>query len=366
MLQSIEVKGKHKEIFAAIYPFFQKSLNLAHIKCLSMLICALCTVHTVCLSKLAGAFDGMASRDSSMRRIQRFLSQATLDMSVLARFLMSLVPVDGPYTLAMDRTNWRFGKLDINALVLGITYDHASFPILFMLLPKRGNSNSTERIEIMKRFIMLFGRESIKCLVADREFVGHNWLKWLNDNKIQYHIRIRENFYVEDPRKGERIRAHHRFHNLKLGENRVLYRIYYVCDELCYLSAAKFKNKSGKPELQILVSFCKPEEALLTYKERWTIETMFKGLKTSGFNIEDTHLVHLDRIEQLLGVVMIAYSWAYLVGIAANVRVKAVRILKNGRRAINLVKYGLNFISDTLLNPQRPSKINVFNFLSCT
>ena len=28
-----------------------------------------------------------------------------------------------------------------------------------------------------------------------------------------------------------------------------------------------------------------------------TIETMFKGLKSSGFNIEDTHMVHIDRIE---------------------------------------------------------------------
>jgi hypothetical protein len=42
------------------------------------------------------------------------------------------------------------------------------------------------------------------------------------------------------------------------------------------------------------------------------------------------------------------------------------RILNNGRRAISLVKYGLNFIADTLLNPFRPTKINVFDFLSCT
>ena len=33
---------------------------------------ALCTVQTVCLSKLAAAFDNKASRESSFRRIQRF------------------------------------------------------------------------------------------------------------------------------------------------------------------------------------------------------------------------------------------------------------------------------------------------------
>ena len=75
---------------------------------------------------------------------------------------------------------------------------------------------------------------------------------------------------------------------------------------------------------------------------------------------------HINRIEQLFGVVIIAYTWAYLVGIAANLKVKAIRTLNNGRRAISLVKYGLNFIADTLFNPFRPTKINVFDFLSCT
>ena len=55
-------------------------MNLAHIKCLSMLLGALCAVQTVCLSKLAGAFDSKASRESSFRRIQRFMAQMILDI----------------------------------------------------------------------------------------------------------------------------------------------------------------------------------------------------------------------------------------------------------------------------------------------
>lgn len=340
-------------------------MNLAHIKCHSMLLGALCTVQTVCLSKLAAAFDNRASSESSFRR---FLAQIVLDLDAVAGYLKSRIPFDGPYTLTMDRTNRKFGDVNINVLVLGIAYDPMSLPILFRLLPKRGNSNFKERINIMERFIRLFGRDSIKCLVADREFVGNEWFKWLNDNAIQYHIRIRGNFWVEDPRTGRKIRSQHIFANLKHKEERILYRIYRVCGEFCYLAGAVIKDKTGKHEPQILVSFCRQEEALADYKERWTIETMFKGLKSSGFNIEDTHMVHINRIEQLFGVVIIAYTWAYLVGIAANLKVKAIRTLNNGRRAISLVKYGLNFIADTLFlfNLFRPTKINVFDFLSCT
>ena len=366
MLRNTKVSHKSSEIFSVILPIFKSTMNLAHIKCLSMLLGALCTVQTVCLSKLAAAFDDRASSESSFRRIQRFLAHMVLDLDVVAGYLKSRIPFDGPYTLTMARTNWKFG--DVNILVLGIAYDHMSLPILFRLLPKRGDSNFKERINIMERFIRLFGRDSIKCLVADREFVGNEWFKWLNDNAIQYHIRIRDNFWVEDSRTGRKIWAQHIFSNLKHREERILYRIYRVCGELCYLAGAVIKDKTGKHEPQILVSICRPDEALADYKERWTIETMFKGLKSSGFNIEGTHMVHINRIEQLFGVVIIAYTWAYLVGIAANLKVKAIRKLNNGRRAISFVKYDLNFTANTLFlfNPFRPTKINVFDFLSCT
>ena len=65
----------------------------------------------------------------------------------------------------MDRTNWKFGEFNINILMLGITYKGIAFPLIFSLLPKRGNSNWEERKKIMERFIRLFGAECIDCLV---------------------------------------------------------------------------------------------------------------------------------------------------------------------------------------------------------
>ena len=60
------------------------------------------------------------------------------------------------------------------ALLLGVTYKNVTFPLL-RLLPKRGNSDTAERIGVIERFIRLFGRDCIDCLVADREFVGQQW-----------------------------------------------------------------------------------------------------------------------------------------------------------------------------------------------
>jgi len=52
-------------------------------------------------------------------------------------------------------------------------------------------------------------------------------------------------------------------------------------------------------EFLILVSFNKPEQAMVYYKQRWQIESLFKGLKSYGFNIEDPYVTDLKRLEKL-------------------------------------------------------------------
>jgi transposase len=214
--------------------------------------------------------------------------------------------------------------------------------------------------------IRLFGIETLDCLLADREFVGEQWIDYLNHCKIRYYIRIRENFYVDDPRTGKRFKAFWMFNDIKCGECRFLRRIYRVNDQLCYLSASKVKNRQGVTELQIVIAYNKPEDAQQTYKERWQIETAFRALKSSGFNIEHTHLTDLNRIEKLFSIVMVAFAWAYVVGVFANNNIKQIKILKHGKRAKSLFKYGLEIIAAILLNHLAKKQLDVFKFLSCT
>lgn len=47
-----------------------------------------------------------------------------------------------------------------------------AFPLIFSLLPKRGNSNWMERQKTMGRVIRLFGKDCIDGLVAERELIG--------------------------------------------------------------------------------------------------------------------------------------------------------------------------------------------------
>jgi hypothetical protein len=293
------------------------------------------------------------------------MSGYLLDTTLIARLIFALLPHKPPYRLSMDRTNWKFGSTDINILVIAIVYDGVAFPIMYKMMPKAGNSSTAERIELVEQFIRLFGTISIDCLLADREFVGNNWLEYLNNNRIRYHIRIRENFWVVIPKNGHRVKVSWLFNHVKINQYDFKPDIVYVNGQLCYLSASKVKNKLGIPEFQIIASFNKPDQAQSIYKERWQIESAFKALKSSGFNIEDTHLADIDRLSKLFALVLVAFVWAYKAGIFLDSQTP-IKIKNHGRKAKSIFKYGLTYLSNILFSNNIETFKECCKFLSCT
>jgi hypothetical protein len=53
------------------------------------------------------------------------------------------------------------------------------------------SSNIAERTELINKFIEIFGSDVIESLLCDREFIGDNLLKFLNDHYIKFYIRIK-------------------------------------------------------------------------------------------------------------------------------------------------------------------------------
>jgi len=356
---------KNSELTSVLNTHFRGKINLARVKLMSHLIIALCKVQTVTFEKLSNAFDTSANSESSLRRIQRFIANYSLDSNLIARLIFNLLPKQDKLILSIDRTNWKFGQTNINIFMLGIVYKGVAFPLLFTMLDKRGNSNSKERIELIGRFISLFGKQVIESIVADREFVGEQWLEFLNRNSIRYYIRIRNNFKVFLPHKNKEVKASHLFNRFRINEFVYYNKIVRINGQLCYLSGCKLNNRNGKQDFLIIVSFNKPENAQHDYKKRWQIEMCFKAMKSSGFDIEKTHLQDIDRIEKLMLLVMIAFVWCYKIGIYLH-KIKPITIKKHGRKAKSIFKYGLSFIAKVLLNTENQNDTNIFEFLSCT
>ena len=144
------------------------------------------------------------------------------------------------------------------------------------LLPKRGNSNSDERIQLMKQVLKRIPLSHIQIVLADREFIGKEWFRWLHTQNIPFTIRIKENALVSY--KGNEIPIRKRFENLNIHQQTSLCKPRNVYDLSVYLSAIRLKD-------QYLILACnqQAQAPLETYKKRWGIEVLFANLKSRGF-----------------------------------------------------------------------------------
>ncbi len=143
-------------------------------------------------------FTGSAKQESICARIRNFLKSFELNFADYTKAIVEIVQLKGTYSLVIDRTNWKFGRIEINLLVLAVVItSQFSIPLLWKALPKKGNSNTTERIDLLQSFVGIFGSNTIACLIANREFVGKHWIDYLIKNNIPFFIRIKANRLVE-------------------------------------------------------------------------------------------------------------------------------------------------------------------------
>lgn len=319
--------------------------NKARMTCFAEMILALIKVRTVNLFQLACAFESDAQMESRYKRIKRFFSGFMIDLSCVASWMVKLFGLDKErFYLSMDRTNWCWGKSDINILMLSIVYKGIALPVLWMMLDKRGNSDTSERIALIKKAIDQFGKERIAGILADREFVGKAWFAWLKQEGISFAIRVKKNTLTTNSR-GQEVAVGTLFQDLGVAERRILQDARVMWDQFVYLSALRLTDG----ELLIVVTDQLLTDPIGHYGKRWEIETLFGCLKSKGFNFEDTHLVDRDRIGKLVALLVIAFAWSHQVGEWRHEQ-KAIVIKKHGRKAISWFRYGLDCLRERLLN----------------
>ena len=263
-----------------------------------------------------------------------------MELDDIACLVASLLPTNEKWILTIDRTDWKFGQTPINLLVLGISYKSAAFSIIWMPLLKKGNSNTDERISLMERFLSIFGKEFIKYITCDREFIGNDWFSYLIKNGINFRIRVRENFNVPNLNR-KMIPVFKLFRQVKLNQKFVLRKARIICGYKLFISGMPLADG----DYLIIVSPGYSFNAIEEYARRWEIETLFDCLKTRGFNFEDTHITAEERLVKLTAILAIASSWAHITGEWLN-EIKPIIIKKHGRKTISIFKLGL----DRLIN----------------
>lgn len=192
--------------------------------------------------------------------------------------------------------------VDLNILMLWIAYKGIGFPLFWVVLNLEGNSCAEDRIDLLKQVVDRLGISRIKVLLADREFVGTQWFRFLIERKIPFIIRIKQNSMMEIGESGKLPIGHLR---KRLSRKKVVNHPIDLWGLSLYVSIEKRK---GAKEQMIVVSNFELEDPLGMYRRRWEIETMFGCLKTRGFRMEDTHITDPDKIEK---VVFASWRWLF-------------------------------------------------------
>lgn len=289
--------------------------NKARISFLTQIIQSLFRVRTVNLTQIAEAFQTDSKTSSSYRRIQRFFESFSCDMSFIVILVTKLFIMEEKSVLIMDRTNWKWGKKPINILMISIEYFGIAIPLFWTVLDKEGTSSSKDRMSLLRNVIKKLGPEKIQVLLADREFIGEKWFRFLIEEQVPFIIRVKQNFLVQGVRKGYEVPIKELLKKLGRKKRHVNHPIKLWGHSLF----SSVEHRKGAKEAMIVVSNQPFPAPLELYRWRWGIETLFGCLKSRGFRIEDTHMVEPLKIE------------------------------KHGRRGKSIFRVGLDLIRSTLL-----------------
>lgn len=343
------MEAKDKGLSAILNEHF--GWNKARMACFVGMLLALIKVRTVNLVELSCGFESVAKLSSRYQRLKRFFGEFTIDLSAVAIWMVRLFELDDDTLyISMDRTNWRWGRKDINIFMLSIVYKGIALPLVWTLLSKRGNSNTQERIEMMKQLFALLGKQRIAGILADREFVGREWFSWLKQEQVAFCIRIKKNTLTLN-RHGKAVNVSSLFRDLKVDEQRVLSGTHMIWKAPVYLSALRLSDD----DLLIVATDFMLKDPIAHYAKRWQIETLFGCFKSKGFNFEDTHMVQPERISKLIALLAMAFAWAHKVGEWRN-EIEPILIKKHGRKAQSWFRYGLDYLRELLLNPSLRSQ----------
>ena len=360
--QSFQMKDTEKVLKEELSKHFEGQSQ--RLTMMSKLIIALIKMNTVNYSKLALVLNRTVKVSSNFRRIQRFINEYQFCRQVFIQLVWSLFASRQAWiVLNIDRTNWKFGKANINILMIGISYKGTAIPLIWKLLDKRGNSSKKERIDLLTALQSHLTKDQIDqihCLVADREFIGNQWIKYLIAQPFHFFIRIKKNAKIYKFQNGKACHASRLF---TTDQFKVLRKRRYLYGNQLYVGGQKVNNK----EWLILISDVPLKGATQLYGERWGIEVFFGACKTRGFNFEDTHVTNQNRLCNLIFIIAIAFCWALKTGewlIEKGHQIPIKYIKKRKTKLVSMFRLGLDYLKYRFLN--FIASVDDIHVLSCT
>ena len=106
-------------------------------------------------------------------------------------------------------------------------------------------------------------------------------------------------------------------------------------------------TRSPAGDLVIIATDFSVWDTFALYRMRWSAECTFGSLKSRGFDLERTGITQAERLERLFGLVILAWLSCLRVGVWLA-KLKPIKVLKHGRKAVSFVQHGCERLQHAL------------------
>jgi len=304
------------------------------------------------------------SPESNYKRLTRFFSLSHKRKLVRSIMMIVCCMLDGKEKikyLALDGTSWQLGEKKIHLITLSVVYHGVSIPIWWEELDKSGISNFQERKKVIIQASKIFNLKGL-ILLADREYIGREWFKYLKNKGIDFVIRLKRKVYrdeidqacnsktIVNPcqqarySKLEHIAKHRRY--LRNGVSKQ----FELMGKTYTFVVFKNPKQNAKEELLYFISSLVDKKQIITsYPIRWTIECCFKHLKSNGFRLEEINMKDAEKIMLMMGIVVFLYTLCIIEGMKKLKKCKPsdYKKFKDGSifLTVSFFKKGLDYLN---------------------
>lgn len=289
--------------------------RITRLRNLALLIIGLSVGHSIHLSYIVSEWPVPGKKKSLVNRLHRFLVNQLVSPTAyyqpLAERLLKAFAGER-LRLIIDATKVGFNH---RALVIGVAYRKRTLPLTWSLHEGSiGNVAVPKVVRLLERVYQLVPSNCEVVLTGDSGFSATDILFWCRQHHWHYVIRQKTLTKVRFPEDGS---PWFPIADIPIepGQTKVVGWVWLAKSNPFGLTWLLLHWQKGEDEPWVLVSD-RPDYrwVLGTYRRRMWIEAMYGDMKGHGFDLEATHLRHIERIERLMLGVCIAYVWLIALG----------------------------------------------------
>lgn len=257
--------------------------------------------------------------------------------------------------LLLDGTKWDCGNETIHLMTLCVLVGDVAVPIWWEDLAKAGHSSQEERISMLTCAMNKYGLKGM-TLLADREYIGKKWFKYLDKSGLYFVIRVKEGVYHQEinaskGRTWEQLKS--KAAQCPNGK-KVSKRIEINELKLHYIVMQNPRPDADDELVFLLTNLNSPTQASRLYQWRWQIEVCFKHLKSNGVNLEAMNVEGREKRHLMMAIAVFVYILAIREGLIKEYQsgIRWVLDKKSGfrYRAVSVFLKGMDIVRRKALN----------------